>query len=619
MVGPVLVTPGSPSPPAPEAAKPAHQANALEMRMGVEQLRNPYWYERHGQPEAAKAFGDKQSWDKALRGWADDGYSAVLYWVEPWTETAWQMFLIRHKEFPEAREYTRDQVDKVVEQVNWIFARAHELGLKNFLFTYQVVTTPAFAKAHGLDGAMPLSASVDFRHNLKEMGPAFGVRNEQTRAFTEAAVAELFQTYPDLDGLNGGPSEAVPGKKSTWYKEAVVPGLKRSGRKPISMVMNWMVPQDEFLEDIAPRAVYDNTWLSVHANVEMFTDVQPYPGAVRWAERAGLPTVMEVVHHNHEAGFPANSPRLAAEMVREYRKVENCRGFLAWFLRGDPNDLFRKALGYYGKNGEPYSEGPWVDLLEKRFGDRAAGEHFLRAYDASARIAGEVTALAWTPMDHGVSHLLLLPYWYWTEQDPRFSYFTSPSRGNLLLPLRHYAKVVARLGPMYRDNSGAAYAKNTEHPGAQELSWGLGDYPTTPEAHMRKVRRLGETCLREAEEALKTVRANREQAAAVYHYMKAYKLLTDYYERKVLAATAALIYGFGGPASARAEAERLADEAVARYETAITFIWETIDRKSGNLKGRWDGKTFTLPELIRHEKQEREQLAKLFQWPAERK
>src|SRR5262249_45912959 len=155
--------------------------------------------------------------------------------------------------------------------------------------------------------------------------------------------------------------------------------------------------------------------------------------------------------------------------------------------------------------------------------------------------------------------------------------------------------------------------KNRQHPGAQELLWGLGDYPVTPEAHMRRVRRLGKECLDEAEEALKWVKKDRESATGVYRYMKAYDLLTDYYERKVLAATAALIYGSGGPDSSKREAEKFADEAVACYEAAINFLWEAIDRKSGKMKGRWlDGKALTLPELIDREKREHQDLPVLF-------
>jgi hypothetical protein len=175
--------------------------------------------------------------------------------------------------------------------------------------------------------------------------------------------------------------------------------------------------------------------------------------------------------------------------------------------------------------------------------------------------------------------------------------------------------VVAKFGEQFLDNNGADADKNRDHPGSQELMWGLGDYPVTPEAHMRHVRRLGEQCLAAAERALPTVNKNQEEAQAVYNYMRAYKLLADYYERKVLAAASALIYAFGGPESSREQAEQHADEAVERYQIAAQFIWEAIDRKSGNLKGRWlDGKALTLPELIEREGQERKELAALFAW-----
>jgi len=587
--------------------------------MGQENFPNPYWYAEHGQTEEARRFWDKSEWEKRLRQWARDDYNAILYWVEPWTEHAWQTFLIRHKEFPEARELSREQSDRLIAHVNWIFQRAHELGLKNYLFTYFVVTTPAFARAHGMDREMPVSASVDHRHNLKgQMGFHFGVRNEWTRTFTEAAIAELFHTYQDLDGLNGGMGEALPGKRSTWYREAVVPGLKRSGRDPRFIVMNWMLPLEEFQEDIAPRSVYDNTWVSILANVEEFTDTKLYPSSVRWAEEAGVPNVIEIVKHNLDAGLPFNSPRLAYEMIRVYRKVENCRGFLSWLLPSNPNDLFRSALGYYGKHAGPYSEEPGVHRLTAQFGDRAAAEHFLNAFDASARITPEVSAIAWCPHDLGTSRQLMLPYWFWSEQGPRWNYFASPARGATLLPLRYYAQVVARFGRRFRDNSGADFARNEEHPGAQELFWGLGDYPSTPEAHMRRIRLLGETCFREAAEAMKSVKKNQQEAQTVFNGMQAYRLLTAYYESKVLAAISALIYHFseGRDKAARAEAERHADEAVERYKQAIDFIWEKIDKQSGNIIGRgWDGKSYELPELIANEKREREQLAHLFAWP----
>ena len=56
-------------------------------------------------------------------------------------------------------------------------------------------------------------------------------------------------------------------------------------------------------------------------------------------------------------------------------------------------------------------------------------------------------------------------------------------RAGILLPVRHYARFVARFGNSFRDN-GADYSRNTGHPGVEELIWGMADYPTTPEAHM---------------------------------------------------------------------------------------------------------------------------------------
>jgi hypothetical protein len=605
--------PANAAPASFEAASPGPRP--LGVRIGVETLRHPYWYAEQGLTAEADQFWDRAHWDRVLTGWAAEGYTHLVYWVEPWNRHAWQTFLIRHREHPEARDLSEEQVEKVIEQVRWLFGRAHEAGLKNLLFSYFIVTTPAFAKAHGHDRELPVSETVDFRHNLSHMGHHYGVRDEATRAFTEAALAELFATYPDLDGLYGAMGEAVPGKRSTWYTEAVVPGLARSGREPVFLVSSWMQPLDDFYERMAPPEVYGRTWLAVHSNAEVFTDARPYPTYVRWLERAHVPAVVEVMHHNFEAGFPFNSPRLAWEIVRECRRFDSCQGLLAWFSVDHPDYLMRKALAWYAAHDEPYSEEPWLDVLEERFGDRTAARHLLAAYDASARITPEMGALACVPHDLGVSRQLVLPYWFWTGADPRWSELASPARGGLLLPMRMYARVVAQFGEQFAENDGADFARNLEHPGSQELMWGLGDYPITPEAHVRGVRKLGETCLAEAERAMPHVAKDKEQAAAVLNYMRAYKLLADYYERKVLAAASALIYAFGGPEAARVQAEARADEAVASYELAAAFIWEEIDRRRGHIKGRWlDGQSLTLPELVEREMQERQQLAALFGW-----
>lgn len=287
---------------------------------------------------------------------------------------------------------------------------------------------------------------------------------------------------------------------------------------------------------------------------------------------------------------------------------------MSWYLESNPNKLFRHALGHYGATGEAYSPEPWVAILKQRFGDGAAAEHFHNALDAAARIPPELCAFAWLPQDIGRSQILMLPYWHWTLEDPRWGHLTSPSRGSELLPLRHYARVVARHGERFRDNSGADHTRNDDHPGAQELIWGLTRFPITPEAHLRSIRQLGEQCLAEAERGLETVQRNREEAQLLHDYMKAYQLLTVYYEQKVLAASAALIHSFGGGLAYRADAERHANEALASYRTAMEFIRDTLEGKRGPIRGRW-GRSMTPDEMIAFEEEERKRLAELFGWP----
>src|SRR5262245_46913417 len=108
---------------------------------------------------------------------------------------------------------------------------------------------------------------------------------------------------------------------------------------------------------------------------------------------------------------------------------------------------------------------------------------------------------------------------------------------------------------------------------------------------------------------MRTVKTRREQAGQIARYMRADRDLTAYYEQPGLAAIAAPIDSFSGRPTDGWEAERLTDRAVRSYETAITFIQESIDKESGAMRGRWlGGRPFTLPQLIEREKDERKQL-----------
>lgn len=596
----------------PQAPNSANEP--LPIRMCKLDFYHPWHYETHGHKDMGDTFWDRNRWGTLLKLRAEEGYNAVYWWVDPWTEEPWQSWFIAHKDYPEARVLSDEQFRRVREQLNWVYDRARQLGMKNFQNHQCIVTTRPFAAAHGLKG---VGIGGDFR------GAEWGDRNELTRDFTEKTLAELFQTYEALDGLMCPLGDALPGKRSTWYREAIVPGLRRSGRDPICIIQNWQLPFEDFMEDIATKGGYPNTWMNVQFNGEILTDDRPYPILARWAERGGLPTIYELENQSFEGNLPFNGPRYAYDIVHNLRKVDNCIGFNYW---GDPprdaeNYLFRKALAHYGRTGELYSDEPWLKLLTDKFGDRDAAAHFLKAYEISGRITPEVCALAWAPICTLEGRQLNLKYWYFSNMGKTFriGYYNGTARGTELLPVKYYAWVIAELGDEWvnGDRQGSDYTSPSQE---QVYKWELADHPVTPETHMARIRQMGERALAEADEAMKTVKSRHEEARDVYNYMKAYKLLADYYEKKVLTAISALIYGFGGPARYRDEANQMADEVVRLYELAANFMWDNIDKRTGSLKGvggrhMGDRPPSTLPELIASEKDERAHLADLFQWP----
>ena len=584
-------------------------------------MRVHYRHPRRGGAEARTgpmSFWNQDYWDHYLRLWSEEGFNAVV-WLGP-NETGASAqgsdhLLLRHEEFPEARELSSEENEEIIMQMKWLLRRAKDLGMRNFLYTHLVWVTPAFARAHDIDEPMPVSPTVSRFHN-EQYGPAVypncGVVNEWTRAYTEAIYAEFPRLYEDLDGFWAPIGESLPGDRAAFYREAVVPGLKRSGRRPLMIAHNWQVPQEDYLKNVAPKEVYDSTWLGFHAyNTETITDSKPYPELVDWSERVGLPCVVQVVPTN-VLQFPFNSPRLAYEITYEMKKVENLVGYVYFECTGRKlSPLFRKALAHYARSPEPYSDEPWLALLQAQFGDRRSAQHFLEAYDISGRIIPETCALIYCP-HNPIRRELRLPYRFFTGE-MQWSWMTSRVRGKHIIPVAQYARSVARDPARYKDNNGS---DPNRHPYEQSMIWGGGDFEETPVAHMRKVRAMGEACLREAEEGLTHVKTNREEAERVRDWMKAYKLLSYYYERKSVAGTTALIYSQSLRAEDRDEAEALADEALDSYLVAASFMHEKLDPVMVELHGRpMHEAGVEIPELIELEKKERQDLASIFRWP----
>jgi len=569
-------------------------------------------------------FWNAEYWDKTLRGRAQEGFTAIV-WYGPNEFTNGQHLLVRHLEFPEARELSNQESERLISHWQWIFDRAHEHGLENYLLTQHIFVTKAFAEFHGLLSPGPTSPTVsDWQAkgypNFWPGDPApihhCGVRNELTRAYTEAVYLELTDTYPSLDGFWVYAGEPLPGDRSTFYREAVLPALKRSKRHPRVVVNQWQISLEGFMANLrGSGAASDGLWLGFHGyNSEQITDAKPYPGVVHWSEATGLPTVPDIYPAN-QLFFPFNSPRFAHEMVSEILKTPGFAGFLYYerHISGTIlGPLFRKALARYGQDFEPYSPETWVEILAEQVGDTTSAHHLLNAYDACARVIPETCALVYSGGDV-MRRELRLPYEFFAELFP-WSHMTSPARGGRLIPVRQYANMLALDRERFSGN-GSEYQSP---PFSQHPVWGSEGgsiYNVTPIQHMQDVRELGALCLYEAESALQHATKGQEALRETRDVMGGVHLLSVYYEKKIIAAIAALVYQQSRREADRVAAESAADEALAAYIRAAEFMHERLDPYYRRISGaplREAG--VALPELIKAERRDREMIGVIFDW-----
>ena len=91
----------------------------------------------------------KTRMEELLARLSEEGYSAVV-WLGPnelWPPANHR--LIRHQEFPEARELSDDEIERNIAEMQWLLGQAKLRGMQNFLYTLSVVYTSAFGEAHG--------------------------------------------------------------------------------------------------------------------------------------------------------------------------------------------------------------------------------------------------------------------------------------------------------------------------------------------------------------------------------------------------------------------------------------------------------------------------------------
>src|SRR5271157_5367245 len=324
----------------------------------------------HNWPVTAENFPwfyDRQLMLRYLDELVGNRYNTVYFW----TGHPFPYFLELFR-YPEARMLGDAGLKRNMEQLHWFTEEADRRGIWTVFHFYNIHVSPAFAKAHEREGVQ--------------------VENHAStpllEAYTRYCVGELVKSYPNV-GLMLTAGEALNVKPEEFIRDAVIAGIRDSGKTPPLMVRAWSISFERYRDVVSQE--YSNLFTMMKHNTEMIDSPYPDPRNRNYIG-LGQHHIVNVHENSDVKPFRWGSPVFIQQMVRIWQDwgVEGFHLYpmVSWqwpvsLDRTDPplsavdrDRIWIEAFGRYGWNprrAPPEEERYWVDRLARRFGSPEAG------------------------------------------------------------------------------------------------------------------------------------------------------------------------------------------------------------------------------------------------------
>jgi hypothetical protein len=163
---------------------------------------------------------DVKYWEAFLDMMAQNRFNALTLWnLHPFP------YMIKAKNFPEATPFSDAELAEWRTLYQSIFRMARERGIDTYLVNWNILVSPEFAKAHGLEGE---------HHFPNYKGDDGAETSELVKRYTRESVTQLLEEYPDLTGFGFSFGEQMEGmtprERQEWMDETIIAGMREADR-----------------------------------------------------------------------------------------------------------------------------------------------------------------------------------------------------------------------------------------------------------------------------------------------------------------------------------------------------------------------------------------------------
>jgi hypothetical protein len=152
---------------------------------------------------------DLSFWEEFLDMMARNRFNALTLWnLHPFP------FMIRAEDYPEACPFDDEELADWREFWHELFEMAHDRGIKTYILNWNIVVSPEFTEAYGVDE-----------------------RNDESDViidYTRQSVRQVVDEYPNLDGfgvsLCDWMENMTPREKEEWMLDSIVAGIEDASR-----------------------------------------------------------------------------------------------------------------------------------------------------------------------------------------------------------------------------------------------------------------------------------------------------------------------------------------------------------------------------------------------------